>query len=245
MDFDIWQSSGYIIGILGLIGTLYFGYVSIKKKKPVFTRTNNNIITNNIPFFPGLNILYNGETIQNLSSTIIRFWNNGNDRIDKTDISTIDPLRIQAKENVKIFIVAVNKYSNFANALVVSPVFDNKYSNISFDYLSKEDGAEIIVIHSGKIAEDIEIKGTIKDANSPVDLDLLYSKPLYKLLLVTIPDIVAFPLIIIFATVIIRPNDLVSFFVYIICILIIAFFSAGGWYKIRDLRKSPKFLKQK
>jgi hypothetical protein len=242
MDFDISVTLGYIIGVIGIIGTAYFGYKSIKTKKPVYTKKNSNIIVDNVQSYPGLNVTFHDEPLQNLSSTTITFWNKGNERIDKDDIASTDPLQINAKEDIKLFSVNINKKSNFANAFTLGPVIENKFVKFTFEYLSRREGAEIVVIHSGKSSDDIEISGTIKDAGSPVNLDSRYRKPIYHFLFVKIPDLLTPFLILFFALVIISKDNPLSFLIYMILITLVAFFGAGGYYKIITMG-SPKFEK--
>ena len=53
----------WIISIgLAIIGT-YFALKAIKRKNPVYTKTNINMITKNIPSFPDLNITFKGNNI--------------------------------------------------------------------------------------------------------------------------------------------------------------------------------------
>lgn len=175
-DFINFQNFMYLIAIIGVIGTFYFGFQSIKRKIPVYIKENFNFIRDFDISVPGLNISYSGEPIQNLSSTIVTFWNKGRERIEKSDITDAEPLQITAKEGVKIINAKITGITQIANAFSIGIIHDNKYLNFSFDFLSQNDGASIEIIHNGQTSDDIQIIGKIKDVGTPLDATKKSSK---------------------------------------------------------------------
>ena len=160
----------FLISIgLAVLGT-YLTLKTIKTKKPVFTKTNFNLITNNVGSFPELKMTFKGNKIENLSSTDITFWNSGNERIEKNDVAEKSPLRIEAKEGIKIFMVSIVYKTSQENVFEIKLDSDQNIIYCSFDYLSKKDGVVIQIIHSGLSSVALDFKGTIKDIGFPVDV---------------------------------------------------------------------------
>jgi len=167
---DVYEILLYVISIgITILGT-YFGLKAIKKKKPVYTKTNFNMITKNVPSFPDLNITFQGSNIENLSSTNFVFWNSGNERIEKNDIAEKSQLRIEAIGGIKIFSALITYRTALENAFEIKINQAQDTVLCKFDYLSKNDGVIIQIIHSGRSSDDLVFTGTIKDIGSPIDV---------------------------------------------------------------------------
>jgi hypothetical protein len=91
-------------------------------------------------------------------------WNSGNQTVDKTEISPINPLRILKdilSENT--FLDVVVAYSRPENNLVIKDELDSII--IIFDFLDPKDGVSIDVYYEQNITTDLfakAITGTIK-----------------------------------------------------------------------------------
>jgi hypothetical protein len=160
-----------IIGGIGLILAIiavYLGYLPIKYQKPVYTKENINIINITNYRDQNLNITYQGVPVQSLSATIITLWNAGNQRINQNDIPVNMPLEIKTRKGIRFFSIALVKQKP-ENGILGSflPLDQNNPDDIryrfSFEYLSKNEGAKIQVLHSGTSAGDVEFVGTTKD----------------------------------------------------------------------------------
>jgi|GEM_PF-6748624 len=160
--------------VIAIIG-IFFSLRAITKMKPVFMKKNNIIVTYN-QSFPDLKITYANNPIQNLSSTSIVFWNGGNKRIEKNDIAEMGPLQLIVKTGVKILSVSITKRTKLENAFQVRLSPDQTTIDLTFDYLSKGDGVEILISHTGNSADVLDFIGTIKDVGSPIDLTSKFDK---------------------------------------------------------------------
>lgn len=147
---------------------LYFYFKSKKVKLPLYSHWSINIINEFVNKFESLEMTYSGLPIENLTVTKILFWNGGNDTIDDQDISRVDPLKIQIKEKYKILESNVLYSKNPANQFSIKTADDKSNAMLKFDYLDKDEGGIIQLIHTGKSFKDIEIHGTIKGAGKPV-----------------------------------------------------------------------------
>jgi hypothetical protein len=112
----------------------------------------------------GLEVTYKGHKVDNLTVSKILFWNNGYDTIDSADIVSTDPLRIDSVN--QILDAVIIKTNNSSNQIIAAIGVDGASVNIAFDYLDKNDGAIIQVVHAGKSSNDLSLKGKLK--GSPI-----------------------------------------------------------------------------
>jgi len=98
------------------------------------------------------------------------FWNSGNERIEKNDVAEKSPLRIEAKNGIKIFIASIINMTALENEFEIKINSEQNIVDCRFDYLSKNDGVTIQIIHSGRSSDELDFKGTIKDIGTPVNV---------------------------------------------------------------------------
>ncbi len=72
-----------------------------------------------------------------------------------------DPLILLAKNDYEIFDARITQTKNPANLFTVVLEKDSK-ARIRFDYIDRNEGAIIQLIHTGRSSDDIEFVGTIK-----------------------------------------------------------------------------------
>jgi len=158
--------AGEIIGVLGiLVGaavSYYFYYKSKREKSPCWAIKSNNLISGFESELPDLQILYKAKNLKNLTISKILFWNDGAETINEKDLETINPLRIISRENIKLLDVKILESNN--NSSQITTTFDenNNCINLLFDYLDKNQGCVIQVIHTGLSSNDLCIVGDIK-----------------------------------------------------------------------------------
>ena len=152
----------FIIALLGIVLTIIFGLKSLKRKWPRTEMKSSNLIDNFISNYSGLKIKLNDHDCENMTVTKIVFWNKGRDTINNSDITTTDKLTIKAGDGVKIFAAEVIKTVNNANNFKIYEVDNLSKVSFDFEYLDKDEGAVMQIIHSGKDSDDLVISGTIK-----------------------------------------------------------------------------------
>jgi len=156
--------ASFILTIFALALSIYFYYKSKKAKLPCYAIKSFNIVEDLVSKFESLEMLYAGQPIKNLTVSKIAFWNAGKDTINNQDIPIAEPLTIHVKKEYQILDAKVLYTKNPANQFIISssPLFTVAY--LSFDYIDKEEGGVIQIIHTGKSDEDIEVHGLIKGA---------------------------------------------------------------------------------
>lgn len=154
----------FLIPVLSLIFAIIIYFKSKKIKKPCYAITSTNIFKELTSKIKSLSILYSEKKIANLTITKFVFWNAGKDIITSSDIAHLDPLRIYSAEECQILNAIVIYEKNKTNDFKVSLIPDQSIINISFEFLGKDDGAVIQIIHTGITNRDIIFSGTIKGA---------------------------------------------------------------------------------
>lgn len=124
------------------IGAFILAYKSTPQKVLKFTLKTTKIIENSKSKLEKLKILYDEKLINNLTITIITFWNGSFPTINETDIIKADPLSI-CITNGKILDISVIAGDNTSNRIKINSTL------ILFDYLDKNEGGIIQVIHTG------------------------------------------------------------------------------------------------
>jgi hypothetical protein len=160
---------GLLIGILGVLIAIFSIIYSTKDKSPVYTVSNPNLIAQTIQGENNLKITWNGENINNVASVTVAIWNKGRQYIDKSDISTDDPIQVVPSDhNSKILAVYVLKTSrpnlNFdTNINSNKSGYDYVIINIEGDEaLEYMDGLVLHILYTGSINNTWDVTGRIK-----------------------------------------------------------------------------------
>lgn len=149
-------------GVLGVVLSIYFYVRSLRFKEPYWNFKNVNLIRNSISQIKDLDVLYQGQRIPSISIGKVVFWNRGEETMNGTDIAMADPLRIIGVGDTKILDASVLITNQSANQLRVDIDPSKKFATINFDYLDKNHGGIIQVVHTGTTVRDIKVTGTIK-----------------------------------------------------------------------------------
>jgi hypothetical protein len=156
--------TGTILGMIGLFTGYVFYRRSRRVKEPFYSINSNNLIQDNVSSMTGLEVSYKGYPIESLTVTKILFWNNGADTIEKSDIVSANPLRIECSNGNRILDASVLETNNSSCQLVTEIMNAGRAASIDFDYLDKSNAAVIQIIHTGKTSANLTLKGDLKGA---------------------------------------------------------------------------------
>jgi hypothetical protein len=178
-----------IIGVcIGIIGIVYGLYRDRKKEKtPAYLIEASTIIRK--PSLDKLEILYKQKKVDSLVSSKIILLNEGKIPIEKKDVPEDYPITIIPRTNVEIYDSSIIYASKPSNQISIEQ--SNNKIKVFFDYLNKNDGVVIQILHSlpnRKIQIqyfDIqcEVKGVekLKTISAPNDYDLIKSISIFAL----------------------------------------------------------------
>ena len=153
---------GLVVGIIGAVLTCIFYRRSHRSKEPCWSVRNNVLVEGYSSKIGKLDIRFKDEQVENLSIARIAFWNQGAETLDRHDIETINPLRIEADEEIEILDVSVSLTNSSSSQFETELVNDRKSAKLDFAYLDKGQGAIVQIIHTGIKESDIQIVGDIK-----------------------------------------------------------------------------------
>lgn len=151
--------AAFIAGMMGLIVAL----VAWRRKRPYYRQKSLAIVRDFNKMFDTLQIIRDGEPVENITITKIAFWNAGRDTIKDDDVATKDPISIVLGEGLKILEdPKLRGNLDPANNIRVSPSTDLTKVNCKFEYLSKHEGFVVEIVHNGLSKSDVTLQGTIK-----------------------------------------------------------------------------------
>jgi hypothetical protein len=160
------MQTGEIIGLSGIIIggiiSFYFYWKGRRIKDPCWDIRSVNLIEGFKIKLENLEILYKHKIIDKLTISRIILWNAGLETINSNDITSLDPLRIIASENVNILDIKLLITNNPPSAINCILSKDGKSAFINFDYLDNNQGAVFQLIHTGKSSSELKMIGTIK-----------------------------------------------------------------------------------
>ncbi|RJX41044.1 hypothetical protein D3P09_03260 [Paenibacillus pinisoli] len=152
---------GVIIGVIGIILSVYFYRKSLNRPRPAYQMASMRVIEEVSDSNGNIEIMFNGSKVDRVVKTQVAFWNAGSNTINSHDIVERDPIIIMYSEDSKILnynIISISRSVNLFRAII------NENSNqveVTFDFLDPSDGAIIEIIHNDNKLFP-RVTGTIK-----------------------------------------------------------------------------------
>jgi len=160
-----------LFGITSLAVSIILAYIFYRlgrrDKKPCWSAKNNNLIRGFSKELPNLDVKYLGQSVENLSVSKIVFWNAGSETIRGEDIADADPISIVPLNNATLLDVKLLEHNSNPSRFLISTKPDMTAAFVKFDFVDKNQGAVVQVIHTGTSAKDVSLIGTIKGAGTP------------------------------------------------------------------------------
>lgn len=185
MDLKDLMQNPYAWAVLSLctvISVLFAIWVYFKGKKRIeisYYTTTTEIVRDGKYITPNLRVSYRDETINNLTATRYAIWNSGTEVINHSDVVSLVPLQIVSEDNnVNILDAIIIKQSEETNMFNIAEKA-HQYVRFDFDYVDKQDGIVVQVLHTGTAASlklDCKIKGGEKPKNVNANYTESFSK---------------------------------------------------------------------
>ncbi|MBA3073130.1 MAG: hypothetical protein FP831_06015, partial [Anaerolineae bacterium] len=135
------------LGLIGIITGLIFFLLSIRKKEFTYIIETENLITNDIAQYSGLEFFYNKNKVRNLSFGKVLIMNTGKEPITKKDLTTINPIALKFSENAKILYSSLIFQSSVSNQWKLFTQEGKNELYFQFDYLDYKQGVVIIFVY--------------------------------------------------------------------------------------------------
>ena len=104
-----------------------------------------------------MTVNYKEEKVENFTVSKILFYNRGRETINKQDITTISPLRVSSG-NYHILDASILQVNKTSNNFKINLDREKENVYLDFDYLDKNQGAVIQVVHTGLSSDDFKRK---------------------------------------------------------------------------------------
>jgi hypothetical protein len=166
--------------LIGVIATALVSVVIVlltkKERKLGYRIWTQNVIGGLTQKVPALTITFGGKKIDHLSVSRLLLWGVGRETILARDVAPSDAIRLRMIGKGQILAVQQiqenNKVNQFRSTLdeVAGTV------TISFDFIDKDNGVVLQLLHTAESSKDFEIRGTVIGGGSPVRRDRLPRK---------------------------------------------------------------------
>jgi hypothetical protein len=159
VNHPLFQISSYIIGILGVLLSVYF-YRKGKSQKVLSHFMNNFVVIGGqVNEFNKLSVFYDKVPVSNLTITEFYLWNSGNTIINGSDIAAMSNISIKCEGEGQVLEQEILICSDHSNNCK-SKLSDNTI-HLSFDYLRPNEGCKIKVTHT---ADNLRLEGKLKES---------------------------------------------------------------------------------
>ena len=153
---------------ISLFTGYYFYKRSTRKKEILYTKVNAKINQNHSKGISVFTSKYKNKPVGNITATRYLLWNNSSQAIRKIDIAPRDPLQFSTANGYEILDAKIIYPKNSLNGFMLSELKKtNTFTKLSFDFINKDEGAIIQIIHTGG-TNNIRFNGTIIDFKKPV-----------------------------------------------------------------------------
>lgn len=165
--------------ISGILISVFLAFLFRQSKRPEY-------FSHSIRWYDGsdtphkdIKLTFRGKCVPRFIITHVAFWNAGSETIREVDFVPAKPLGLEIPKDTEIFDIRITAMTaseirarlDYSEAKELSK---NVFLPIHFDYLDKNDGFSIQLIHDSKSGSDINLSGKIAGV-SEIKPNALYS----------------------------------------------------------------------
>lgn len=148
---------GYILAVLGLAASIYYGVKSKRVKRISFLKRTRRLVLPRDIITPELHIFFGDKELSDISVSFFTIWNSGNEIIQHDDIVLSKPLEIKPTGNGEILEAQIIKKND--DSCLFNVTTEGNKTRIDFDYTEPSEGILLQVIHTGDLQD---LSGKIK-----------------------------------------------------------------------------------
>jgi hypothetical protein len=150
------------VGLVGVLLAIIFYFNPLNSKNIHYNIQNFPLFEDYVQQIEGIQIFVDGKEIKNLTVSNIIIWNSGNSVIEYNDIPIKNQLSIKLlNDNTEIISTKVLYQTNIGNDVFVN-IIDDHSILFGFEYLNKNDGFVIQILHTEKGLNANNVFGEIK-----------------------------------------------------------------------------------
>lgn len=152
----------YAIGLFGILVSIVISVRSKRIQEPRFKKLSSVITEKFISNNSGVHIKNGDKNLDILSISKVAFWNEGI-TLKKEEISSKSPFRVELTNEEAQILDAYVEYAEEENDVSCEILEEGKQVIIHFDYLAKNQGLILKILHTGRGSMDLEVKGSMKN----------------------------------------------------------------------------------
>lgn len=161
-NLSVSEVISYLIGLTSILLSAVYHYRSKRIQEPRFLKRSAVITEEMISQDSLIRIMFGEQKLERLTVSKVAFWNTGI-TLKKEDVSSSCPFRLELDSIEHNFLDCRVCYSECENDVDCSISDDKKTVSISFDYLAKNQGFVLKVLHTGKGSKSFSVKGSMKN----------------------------------------------------------------------------------
>lgn len=165
-------AAGLFATILGLIIAIVTPIIQKRKKSLFFSYSTTQLVKENITDIDGIEILFHGNPVKQLSVSTVRIWNGGNTIITPDDFYKGHELKLILHDNTSILGVDMLKQSE--DTIECKAECLSTFIGFSFQAFEKKEYVTFNVYHTGNAEMKLGLSGKIKEGkivNKTVDIE--------------------------------------------------------------------------
>ena len=156
-----WESSLFwgIVGLVGGLAVAVFFFILGKSRRVLgYDITSTPLVTEKMTDIPGLSVTLDGRPVQNLTSTTVKFTNEGNQTITLSDFAAREPLSISFSGGLLNTWYGHFVSSQNPNSTPTLEIIDDTTMNVEFDFLKPKQAFAVTLLHDGEFSVAGELK---------------------------------------------------------------------------------------
>jgi|HubBroStandDraft_1064217.scaffolds.fasta_scaffold46614_3 hypothetical protein len=111
----------------------------------------------------GLEMTYNGNPVDTVTTTWVALWNAGGATLDPSDVPTATPIEVVVPEGDQLLSAErVGRSQEATNVTFTSTSPIDRALRVTFDYLDENDGVIFQVIHTNESWRSVTVQGRVK-----------------------------------------------------------------------------------
>ena len=156
-----WTAAGLLATFIALIIAVITPIIQRRKKRIFFSFSNTPLVSRDVAKINGIEILFQGKPVEQVSVSSIHIWNGGNTIITQDDFYKGHELLLKPRDKISILGVDLLKQSE--ETIECKTQCSDVNVALSFQALEKRDYISLNLYYTGNADTVFELRGKIKE----------------------------------------------------------------------------------
>ena len=158
------ETVGFLVGLVGSVAGLVgfvLHFTGRRQKDLAYAVQGIGVIDESMSSFGDLQVTFNGQSVERVAVSRVLFWHRGEETIHGSDVPDSDPLRIIIGGDARVLSSRILAVSRSVVAPQVATVGETDRVGLDFEFLDRDDGFTVEIVHTGLNPLDLDVTGTI------------------------------------------------------------------------------------